>query len=202
LVSSLELGVRLCTIVDTAERGAQPQVPRGRRLFLRAVRQLFSPLRPDDYLEMINPLLAADLEGFLAQLHRKAEVSTVEERRRVLRLLVKDVLVGPRRSPSDTASQSANVSPTALKPSATPNRRATINHIAKCVGGVFTPPWGVPSSVGANPLPGSNTPAYCSLVIAVLLLGLMVRQRPRPAAATAAVSAAAAVSVGNPSPAA
>jgi ferredoxin-NADP reductase len=39
-----------------AERGAQPQVPRGRRFFLRAVRQLFSPLRPDDYLEMINPL--------------------------------------------------------------------------------------------------------------------------------------------------
>src|ERR1700756_2673338 len=45
----------------------------------------------------------------------------------------------PRRSPSDTASQSANVSPTALTPSATPNRRATINHIAKCVGGVSSP---------------------------------------------------------------
>ena len=39
-----------------AERGAQPPVPRGRRLILRAVRHLFSPLRPDDYLEMINPL--------------------------------------------------------------------------------------------------------------------------------------------------
>jgi stearoyl-CoA 9-desaturase NADPH oxidoreductase len=39
-----------------AERGAQPDVPRGRRLFLRAVRRLFSPLQPDDYLEMINPL--------------------------------------------------------------------------------------------------------------------------------------------------
>jgi len=39
-----------------AERGAPPPVPRGRKLFLRAVRQLFSPLRPDDYLEMINPL--------------------------------------------------------------------------------------------------------------------------------------------------
>lgn len=39
-----------------AERGAPPQVPRGRRLFLRAIRQLFSPLQPDDYLEMINPL--------------------------------------------------------------------------------------------------------------------------------------------------
>lgn len=39
-----------------AERGALPQVPRGRRLFLRAVRLLFKPLEPDDYLEMINPL--------------------------------------------------------------------------------------------------------------------------------------------------
>jgi len=39
-----------------AERGAQPNVPRGRRLFLRAVQQLFKPLQPDDYLEMINPL--------------------------------------------------------------------------------------------------------------------------------------------------
>jgi ferredoxin-NADP reductase len=39
-----------------AERGAQPHVPRGRRLFLRVIRRLFSPLEPDDYLEMINPL--------------------------------------------------------------------------------------------------------------------------------------------------
>jgi site-specific DNA recombinase len=39
--------------------------------------------------------LAADLEGFLAQLHARAEVSTVAERQRVLRLLVKDVLIGP-----------------------------------------------------------------------------------------------------------
>ncbi|HEY1838693.1 MAG TPA: ferredoxin reductase [Mycobacterium sp.] len=39
-----------------AERGASPRVPRGRRLFLRAVRLLFKPLEPDDYLEMINPL--------------------------------------------------------------------------------------------------------------------------------------------------
>jgi len=41
--------------------------------------------------------LAADLEGFLAQLHRKAKASTVEERQRVLRLLVKDVLIGPEK---------------------------------------------------------------------------------------------------------
>lgn len=39
-----------------AERGATPPVPRGRRMLLRAVRHLFKPLKPDDYLEMINPL--------------------------------------------------------------------------------------------------------------------------------------------------
>ena len=41
--------------------------------------------------------LAADLEGFLTQLHARAETSTVDERRRVLRLLVKDVLIGPEK---------------------------------------------------------------------------------------------------------
>jgi site-specific DNA recombinase len=39
--------------------------------------------------------LACDLEGFLTQLNAKAELSTVDERQRVLRLLVKDILVGP-----------------------------------------------------------------------------------------------------------
>ena len=41
--------------------------------------------------------LATDLEGFLTQLHRGAETSTTDERRRVLRLLVKDVLIGPNK---------------------------------------------------------------------------------------------------------
>ena len=50
------MSVQMCTVVDMAERGAQPEVSRGRRLFLRAVRQLFKPLAPDDYIEMINPL--------------------------------------------------------------------------------------------------------------------------------------------------
>jgi site-specific DNA recombinase len=41
--------------------------------------------------------LAANLEGFLTRLNAKAETSTVPERQRVLRLLVKDVLVGPEK---------------------------------------------------------------------------------------------------------
>src|SRR4051794_27384746 len=39
-----------------AERGATPQVSPVRRKALNAIRSLFSPLLPDDYLELINPL--------------------------------------------------------------------------------------------------------------------------------------------------
>jgi site-specific DNA recombinase len=46
----------------------------------------------DAYLQ-----LAGNLESFLAQLHGSAATATVQERQRVLRLLVKDVLVGPEK---------------------------------------------------------------------------------------------------------
>jgi len=46
----------------------------------------------DAYLQ-----LAGDLESFLAQLRGNAATATTEERQRVLRLLVKDVLVGPEK---------------------------------------------------------------------------------------------------------
>src|SRR6266700_5700476 len=39
--------------------------------------------------------LADDLEGFLTQLQDSAATAAVPERQRVLRLLVKDILVGP-----------------------------------------------------------------------------------------------------------
>ncbi|MEV0624231.1 recombinase family protein, partial [Nonomuraea sp. NPDC050404] len=41
--------------------------------------------------------LADDLEGFLAQLRHRAHTAEVTERQRVLRLLVKDVLIGPEK---------------------------------------------------------------------------------------------------------
>jgi site-specific DNA recombinase len=41
--------------------------------------------------------LADDLEGFLTQLRGKAATASTEERQRVLRLLVKDVLIGPEK---------------------------------------------------------------------------------------------------------
>ena len=41
--------------------------------------------------------LADDLDGFLAQLRGNAATASVQERQRVLRLLVKDVLIGPEK---------------------------------------------------------------------------------------------------------
>src|SRR5262249_1793546 len=41
--------------------------------------------------------LASDLDGFLTALHPNTEASTTNERRRVLRLLVKDVLIAPEK---------------------------------------------------------------------------------------------------------
>jgi len=41
--------------------------------------------------------LADDLNGFLAQLRANTSTATIPERQRVLRLLVKDVLVGPNK---------------------------------------------------------------------------------------------------------
>jgi site-specific DNA recombinase len=60
--------------------------------------------------------LADDLEGFLAQLRGNTATATVEDRQRVLRLLVKDVLIGPEKiiirhripARADTASTSGS----------------------------------------------------------------------------------------------
>src|SRR3954451_17040787 len=62
-----------------AERGAIPKVPEARRRALRAVRSLFSPLLPDDYLEMINPLWSTrELRGRIERVEPEtAEAATV-----------------------------------------------------------------------------------------------------------------------------
>src|SRR5207248_8079168 len=39
--------------------------------------------------------LATNVETFLATLHQRTNTATIEDRQRVLRLLVKDVLIGP-----------------------------------------------------------------------------------------------------------
>jgi stearoyl-CoA 9-desaturase NADPH oxidoreductase len=62
-----------------AEVGAQPQVPRVRRRALDAVRALFTPLLPDDYLELINPLWSTrELRGRIERIEREtADAVTV-----------------------------------------------------------------------------------------------------------------------------
>ena len=39
-----------------SERGAKPNVPPLQQRVLRAAESFFTPLLPDDYLELINPL--------------------------------------------------------------------------------------------------------------------------------------------------
>jgi ferredoxin-NADP reductase len=57
-----------------AERGATPQVSPVRKRALKAVRSLFSPLLPDDYLELINPLWSTrELRGRIERIRREAD---------------------------------------------------------------------------------------------------------------------------------
>jgi ferredoxin-NADP reductase len=62
-----------------AEQGAKPQVPELRLRALRAIRSLFSPLLPDDYLELINPLWSTrELRGRIERIEPEtAEAATV-----------------------------------------------------------------------------------------------------------------------------
>ncbi|MBA3327153.1 MAG: ferredoxin reductase [Solirubrobacterales bacterium] len=56
-----------------AERGAAPKVSPARRRTLRAVRSLFTPLVPDDYLDLINPLWSTrELRGRIESIRREA----------------------------------------------------------------------------------------------------------------------------------
>src|SRR5438270_11283785 len=62
-----------------AERGATPQVSPVRRKTLNALQSLSSPLLPDDYLELINPLWSTrELRGRIEEIrHETADAATV-----------------------------------------------------------------------------------------------------------------------------
>jgi ferredoxin-NADP reductase len=62
-----------------AERGARPNVPAWRLRLLGALRSLFKPLLPDDYLEMINPLWSTrELRGRIERTdHETSDTVTV-----------------------------------------------------------------------------------------------------------------------------
>lgn len=55
-----------------AEVGARPKVSKARRKAMRAMRTFFTPLMPDDYLELINPLWSTEeLRGRVERLDRR-----------------------------------------------------------------------------------------------------------------------------------
>ncbi len=57
-----------------AERGAAPKVPELRRKVLKAAGVLFTPLLPDDYLELINPLWSTrELRGRVERIHHETD---------------------------------------------------------------------------------------------------------------------------------
>jgi stearoyl-CoA 9-desaturase NADPH oxidoreductase len=57
-----------------AERGAPPKVSARRRRILRAIRAFTSPLLPDDYLELINPLWSTrELRGRVEAIERETD---------------------------------------------------------------------------------------------------------------------------------
>src|SRR3954454_11406982 len=57
-----------------AEVGARPKVSTARRKALGAVRGLFTPLLPDDYLELINPLWSTqELRGRVERVERQTQ---------------------------------------------------------------------------------------------------------------------------------
>jgi ferredoxin-NADP reductase len=54
------------------ERGAVPRVPAGRRRALELIRSFTSPLLPDDYLELINPLWSTrEMRGRIERVERE-----------------------------------------------------------------------------------------------------------------------------------
>lgn len=57
-----------------AEVGAKPKVPELRKRAQRAIRVLFTPLLPDDYLELINPLWSTrELRGRIERIKPEAD---------------------------------------------------------------------------------------------------------------------------------
>jgi ferredoxin-NADP reductase len=57
-----------------AERGAVPTVPQGRRRALELVRTFTTPLLPDDYIEMLNPLWSTrELRGRVERVERETD---------------------------------------------------------------------------------------------------------------------------------
>lgn len=102
--------------------------------------------------------LADNLEDFLATLRKSAVTATVEDRQRVLRLLVKEVLVGPGRIVIRHSIPARGDTPAPPPSARTVTMTRSLPQVATCVGGVTGEPCGVPSAVGCL-TPSTITPA-------------------------------------------
>ena len=58
-----------------AETAATPNVPARRQRALQALRSLFTPLLPDDYLELVNPLWTTQGAARADRANRAARVA-------------------------------------------------------------------------------------------------------------------------------
>ena len=68
-----------------AERGAKPNVPTVQRRALDAVRSLFTPLLPDDYLELINPLWSTrELRGRIERIEQEGQLQRAGKGGRII----------------------------------------------------------------------------------------------------------------------
>src|SRR5262245_1415657 len=61
------------------ERAAEPRISQARRRFLRAARALTTPLLPDDYIELLNPMWSTrELRGEVVRVQEESpEASTI-----------------------------------------------------------------------------------------------------------------------------
>ncbi len=83
--------------------------------------------------------LAENLEGFLAALRTSAATATVEDRQRVVRLLVKEVLVGPSKIVIRHSSPPEATHPHPPLPARTVTTTRSLTEVRTCVGGVLSP---------------------------------------------------------------
>jgi site-specific DNA recombinase len=80
--------------------------------------------------------LADGLEGFLGKLRASSATATTEDRQRVLRAVVQDVLIGPEKLTIRHRIPSGNQPAAAATTTPQPTRRVTCAKVRCCVGGV------------------------------------------------------------------
>ncbi len=119
--------------------------------------------------------LAENLTAFLTRLRGAADTLSITERQRIVRLIVKDVLIG---DDTITIRHSISVQQQDLRQAPICRQAGLTVVITFCVRGVITPPWGVPLSVGSRK-PSARTPDFKNCAINLVTLPSVTRARTR-----------------------